>query len=140
MYELKFYTDGEKVYLNNDKGVTKEVDLSALFGGDDGGDDGGSEDLTMIVNFSDTPDQYGYLISDKTCAEIYSAMASGKNVILHVPTIEAYSSDEFYYPMVGIAYSEENQTYSIEQNSVSLGVITGFSTSNGYLRATIYMD
>lgn len=32
MTELKFYTDGEKYYLNNEHGVTKEVDLSALSG------------------------------------------------------------------------------------------------------------
>ncbi len=31
MTELKFYTDGEHVYLNMDSGITKEVDLSALF-------------------------------------------------------------------------------------------------------------
>lgn len=63
MVELKFYTDGDKVYLNMDNGITKEVDLSAITGGSGGGggegDGGGggatddfvSFDVVLDINF-----------------------------------------------------------------------------------------
>lgn len=123
MTELKFYTDGDKVYLNNDKGVTKEVDLSALFG-----EGGGSElpeysgsDVGKYV----TPDAQGVLgwqslpaevfpvvesaqgTLDKTFAELMSAYQSRKMIVLFWEHNQGYTGAKYIYMLSYIFHDDE---------------------------------
>lgn len=86
MIPLNFYRDDNYVYYNNPNGITKKMTIAefeAVMSGDGGGGSGGA----TVVNFVQDPDSPSTVKTDKTFAEIRTAMQSGYVVaIYHVGT------------------------------------------------------
>ena len=107
MIELKFFTDGEKVYLNNDKGITREVDLSALTGGGGLPDFSGSDAGKYVTPKSDGSLEWknlpsgglnivGFMFAQPSEAVTISAL-SATNVDL--TDLTYYSDYDLYEPL-----------------------------------------
>lgn len=121
MTELKFYTDGDKVYLNNDKGITKEVDLSALFGGGGGGGSG----ETLIFNLL-LDDDTGMLYSNITAGEIVNAINAHQQVIGVFDNPDAEDGYiEYYY--FGLFQGDSNALSFMTTGSIENGSPTYFT-------------
>lgn len=125
MVELKFYRDGDKVYLNMDNGITKEVDLSAITGGSGGGGDEGDEN--MVINFDPNTESL-----DKTWQDCYDAAERGINCYVLTKSDDPVPGLLLFY-LEEVGYEDEYYVWFYPPAKPEHGMNFVADTPNGQL-------